>query len=363
MKKHKKHIKKTRTDLIKMGVFALLLGFAGQYLLRFGAAASGPTLFVAPASATVLKDSSFSVQVRLDTAGQQVDGVEAFLTYPADKLQYVSMSDSGSAFGLGFPSSGGSGNITIRRTVNPDNSPTVSGSDLLVMTVSFKALAGTGTAAVNYTSQSRVTAPSAGNESVLSNTTGGNYALSTPTVTQPPATTGPPATTTSPPSSMTTPAPTSTSTPKSPANNTQAQPSASSPTPVSPIAQPNNIPLAVSSEELSGNQANLPGTPMLPLFAKLGGTLLLIGSIGLAAKLIIAFRRNRMLPATGVFYDSHFYNGTIPSDNFEKRAESTSPKSSHSETDEALGAIANPKLPEPGTSIQPQPDNDGTDKK
>ena len=351
MKKHIKHIKKARIDLVRMGVFALILGFAGQYLLRFGAAASGPTLFITPASATVQKDSSFSVQVRLDTAGQQVDGVEAFLTYPADKLQYVAMSDSGSAFGLGFPSSGGGGNIAIRRTVNPDVSSTVSGDNLLVMTVSFKALAGTGTAAVNYTSQSRVTAPSAGTGSVLSNTLGGSYTLSTPTAAQPPAAaTQPPATNTTPPPAST-PPPTGSSRPQSPASNTQSSAAA----PVSPVTQPNNIPLAVDSEEPKGPLASLPSGKMLPLFAKIAGGLLLIGSVALALRLILAFRRHKMVPATGFSYDSHFYNGTIPTDNFDKRTETQAPQHQRSETDEALSSIANPKLPEPGTNIQPQP--------
>lgn len=352
--KHNKKSDKKINHIVKMGLFALALGIAGQYLLRIGAAASGPALFITPSSANVLIDNNFSVQLRLDTAGQQVDGVEAFLTYPADKLQYLSMSDSGSAFGLGFPSSGGGGNITVRRTVNPDVSPTVSGDNLLVVTVSFKALTGSGTAAVNYSAQSSVTAPSAGNGSVLSSTSGGTYTLtSAPPPSQPPPVSQPPAASIAPapPASTQTPSGTTKTTPKQ-TNSTQSE--ANTPDPSTPEPPPENIPLAVSSEKPKGTFANLPNGKMIPMFAKIAGSLLILGSIFLAVRLIIAFRRHKIALATGIYYDSHFYNGKVPSDNLDKRIDTLPPNSKHSETDDALSAIATPKLPEPGTNIMPQ---------
>lgn len=91
----------------------------------------------------------------------------------------------------------------------------------------------------------------------------------------------------------------------------------------------------------------------LPLLAMFAGSFMLIGSFILTAWLIIALRHRKLAPATGVFYDSHFYNGPVPTDNFEQRIQIQMSQHRRTATDEVLSSIANPRLPEPGTSINP----------
>lgn len=329
-KKRTKLPAKSRTQLLKMAVLALVFGVVGQSLLRFSSAANGPTLFVSPSSATVIQNNTFNIEVRLNTAGQEVDGVEAFLTYPADKLQFQSISEAGTAFGIGLPSSGGGGNITIRRLVNPDQNSTVNGSNLLVATVTLKALAGSGSGAVNYTSQSRVTAPSAGTGSVLQDVIGGNYTFSTPPgpVVAPPPTTTTSSPTPSPAAPTPTPPPASTSTtaPKPRTGVSQPAPTGST----SPVAQPSpeatsapivpTISEAVIPEEpdilaaLRTNQSAI-------LAAKLFGGLLLLGCLAMLIKLLHTWHSHTLIPNTGIGHvqqhafvggQNHSKHGEIP---------------------------------------------------
>lgn len=317
--KNRIHIEKAaRPKLLKMAVFALVIGIAGSFMLQLSHAATGTSLFVTPASSSVQQGSSINVEVRLDTAGQNVDGVEAYLTYPDTLFECISTSEAGSAFGIGFPGSCSGGNLVIRRTVNPSSSPTVTGSNLLVATVNFKARTGSGTAAVNFTPQSRVTAPSAGTGSVLVNTVGGSYNLTpvpaTPTQTSPnttPTTSGSTSGTTSPTAAPPAPGSTTNTTvnkPPAPKASTPSSPpaGATSTTTVVPPSdtntatagsqalQPNVIPLASSN---TGSASHSPRRhSILPLMAKIAGTVLLIGSLGVLVRLILTIRHHHLIP-------------------------------------------------------------------
>ncbi len=151
--------------------------------------AAGATLYLSPASKTVTQGSIFAVAVRVSTS-EAVNAVQANLTYPADKLDYVSVSDAGSAFNVQGPTSGGGGSVKIAR----GTTGSVSG-DRLVATVNFKVKQSSGTAAVTFASGSAVVRTS-DSTNVLTGTTGGNYAM-TPIPTHP-ATPAAPADTTAP---------------------------------------------------------------------------------------------------------------------------------------------------------------------
>lgn len=324
MNKKRKLPDHAKFHAIKLAAVAFMFAVAGQFLLRYSLAATGPTLFVAPASSTVLQYSTFNVEVRLDSAGQDVDGVEAYLTYPASALEFQSISEGGTAFGIGLPSSGGGGTVTIRRVVNPDQSSTVKGANLLVATISFKALAGSGTAAVNYTAQSRVTAPSAGTASVLAGTTGGVYTITSPPPPPPPTspvspttpvTSPPPAPTSSQPAparvaptSSTRPPSTSLSAP-SPAVEAPS-PTSATPAPIAPAA-PQTQAISTKTPKLRSAEGNL------ITVAKIAGAGLLVGSLVLLAKIFLgmqyALHAPHVVQASGGPLPSVFIGGSTPS--------------------------------------------------
>lgn len=101
-------------------------------------------LKIDPATATVAPGQNVTVSVMTDTGTDEVNAVQADFSYPADKLEFVSIDGAGSAFGTEAPSTGGTGKVSIARgTITP-----VSGSKL-VAKVTFKALAN-GSAPLNF---------------------------------------------------------------------------------------------------------------------------------------------------------------------------------------------------------------------
>ncbi|HUP26178.1 MAG TPA: hypothetical protein VM124_00850 [Candidatus Limnocylindrales bacterium] len=166
--------------------------------------AAGATLYLSPASKTVVNGTTFAVSVRISTS-ETINAVQADLSYPADKIDFISIDPSGTAFDVGAPSSGGGGNVSIAR-----GSTTGVSGDQLVAIVNFKAKVSSGTANVNFASGSAAVRLS-DNANVYSGSSGGTYTFAAPSTT-------------------TTPAPASSPTPKTPTTNTkpaaQASPSA-----------------------------------------------------------------------------------------------------------------------------------------
>ncbi len=105
---------------------------------------AGGSIYLSPGSKTVSQGSNFSISVRVSSS-DPIDTAQANLSYPVDKLDFVSISYSGSAFPIQAESSGGSGVVKIGRGI----AGTVSG-DKLVGTVTFRAKPNFGTAAVSF---------------------------------------------------------------------------------------------------------------------------------------------------------------------------------------------------------------------
>lgn len=204
-------MKKMRSlSKVKLG----LIGAAGAALVGVGllqfAAAAG-ILKVQPSASSVENGSTVSVAIRI-APDQPVDGVDATVTYDQSKLEYVSLSSSGSAFPIELAGTGGSGTVQVTRGILGG---TVSG-DALVATVTFKALVGSGSTTVNISGNA---------------TSGGNYinpgfqnaslTLTSPPSSPPPSSSPPSST---PPSS--TPPPTSGGS-NPPSNSSGSQPSSS----------------------------------------------------------------------------------------------------------------------------------------
>jgi hypothetical protein len=105
------------------------------------------SLYQSPATRSVNINTSFTESVRL-TPNTTVDGVSATLTYDQTKLQFVSVDVSNSPFDVQLgTASGGNGTVTM----NLGNLSGGVSTDALVATVTFKALAGSGTTIIQTT--------------------------------------------------------------------------------------------------------------------------------------------------------------------------------------------------------------------
>ena len=102
------------------------------------------TLSLSPGNTTIPQGSIVSVSVRLNTGGESINGVSAYLSYPSDKLEVSSISYGSSSFGIAAESSYGGGSIRISRG-------SISGAtgNVTVGTINFKGKS-QGTAAVSF---------------------------------------------------------------------------------------------------------------------------------------------------------------------------------------------------------------------
>jgi len=119
------------------------------------------SMSLTPASQSTSVNGNFTTEVRLNTGGQQVTAVSAYLTFDNVKLQAVSIDPVGSAFSIAAEEliSGNTIRITRGQAV-----PGVTGSNVLVAKVNFKALS-SGTAPVTF----QLTAPKSGPSRVILN--------------------------------------------------------------------------------------------------------------------------------------------------------------------------------------------------
>src|SRR5436189_6011724 len=76
-----------------MGVVAA----SGVYIVAQSRAAANQ-LYLSPANGTVLINNTVDVGVRVDSGTDQVNAVQANLTYDPAKLEFVSISTAGTAF-------------------------------------------------------------------------------------------------------------------------------------------------------------------------------------------------------------------------------------------------------------------------
>jgi hypothetical protein len=92
-----------------LGIFTLAFS-----LLFFAPSVSASTLYLSPGSANIPQGSTVSVSVGLNTKGESINGVAAYLNYPADKLQVAWISYGGS-FAIAAEGTYGGGAIRISR--------------------------------------------------------------------------------------------------------------------------------------------------------------------------------------------------------------------------------------------------------
>jgi hypothetical protein len=175
----------------------------GGYMVAKSHAATNQ-LYLSPSSGNVIEGNNVDVAVRMDSGTDPVNAVQANLTYDPTKLQFVSISAAGSAFGLEAQSAGGAGTVSIARATSGGAAPVT--GDQLVATVTFKALVSGTTADVAFGSGSAVV-NSDTNSNILVSSAGATFdlvAAATPTPTLTPT-----------PSPTATPSPTPSATPSS----------------------------------------------------------------------------------------------------------------------------------------------------
>ncbi len=113
--------------------------------VQSGAATGNGQLYLTPATASLAAGSSFTVAIRENSQNQYVNAVQANLTYPSDKFDYVSASGTGSGFEIAAETSGKNGVIKVSRgTTTPKK------GDQLIATLTLKAKA-SGAATLAFT--------------------------------------------------------------------------------------------------------------------------------------------------------------------------------------------------------------------
>ncbi len=136
--------------------------------------AAGPsaTMSLTPASGSYANGATITVTIYEDSGANAVNGVQANLTYPASKLQYVSSSNSTStAFPTSLQNTGGGGTVQIAA----GNLSASSTGSQLVATVTFTAIA-TGSASIAFDNGSAVALTSNGTD-ILTGTTGSAFTI------------------------------------------------------------------------------------------------------------------------------------------------------------------------------------------
>ncbi|HEX5448340.1 MAG TPA: cohesin domain-containing protein [Candidatus Saccharimonadales bacterium] len=158
--------------LVLVGVILVLTALSNQLPKTASRVAfKTPSLSLTPSSKSVPLSSALAVKIWADTGGQKVNDVQVKLSYPIDKLNFVSINTKGSAFGLAVKDTLGIGKISISRgSFDP-----LSGK-LLVATVNFTGANNHGTATVKFTKGTALVS-SMTNKNILSATYDGSFNL------------------------------------------------------------------------------------------------------------------------------------------------------------------------------------------
>ena len=205
---------------------AAVLAVIGIYAVA-GSHASATQLYLTPANGSVQNGSNIDVQVYANSGSTTVNAAQVNLSYNPSQLQYVSYSNSGAtAMPLDAEDPDGTpntGNLQFTRATKGGGTPP-SGTFLL-LTVTFKATAGTGTAAITFGSGSGLYSSSDASN-IVTATGSSNIVLTSPAPTPTPT----PVRTPTP-----TPAPVKTPTPTPLPGHTPT------PTPVVPTATPTPV--------------------------------------------------------------------------------------------------------------------------
>jgi hypothetical protein len=156
--------------------FALIatLSVIGTMAAKPTSARATPNLSVAPTSQSVGAGTTLTVEVWEDSGDKTVNAVQANISYPIDKFNFVSIDSSGTAFGVDAQAVGGNGKITIAR-----GSTTPITGKQLVAKVKLTPLSGSrkkSTAVISFDKGSALLSDTS-NSDILAATYNGSYTL------------------------------------------------------------------------------------------------------------------------------------------------------------------------------------------
>jgi len=86
--------------MLRINTFNFLLVFLILTLVPWIANAGGASLFLLPSSESFNIGDTFSVEVKVDTAGSPINAAQAFIYFPVDKLEVLNISKDDSVFSL-----------------------------------------------------------------------------------------------------------------------------------------------------------------------------------------------------------------------------------------------------------------------
>lgn len=172
-------MKMWRKILVIVSAVTLVIAGVSVWPRHSVSAAAANSVYLSPSATSVQNGNAVVVSVRINPS-TAITSATATVAYNASQLQYVSADTSGSAFSIQFTQSQSSGSVAIERGANLGSSVS---ADSLVETITFKALAGTGTTSLTL---SNTTAGDAGTGNTLTfSGVGTTLTLTTP-VTPPP---------------------------------------------------------------------------------------------------------------------------------------------------------------------------------
>lgn len=169
-------ITKIKTKTIALAASTALIVLAPLMSIQTVFAASG-TLTLSPASGSISQGSIITVYVYENSGADAVDAAQVNLSYPANLLDYVSVTSS-SAFSTVASTSGGGGGVSIARAAIP----AVAGSQL-VASVRFKAKTSSGSASITFAGGSTLVS---GGNGIPTSTRGATFNLTPVPVAPPP---------------------------------------------------------------------------------------------------------------------------------------------------------------------------------
>lgn len=157
---------------VSLTIATLSIGAVGLFP-SLAVAAGNAGFSLSPSGGSHVQNASFTVKIYENSGSEPVNTIEADLTYPQARLQFVSVSTAGSPFTSCLQSSGGGGSISIVCALLGGS---ITGSQF-VGNVTFKTLVGSGTATVAL-AQSSMVVSSASNTDIWNHSdTGGTYTL------------------------------------------------------------------------------------------------------------------------------------------------------------------------------------------
>jgi hypothetical protein len=129
--------------------------------------------YLSPSRATLSRNATLTVEVRIDSGGELVNATQVSLVYPADKLELVGAVDyAGSVFEISAEETIGSGSVhLVRGTTQPKK------GNLLFAKLVFRARFGVGKPTISILKAKTFIVRSTDNQNILGTTVGTKITL------------------------------------------------------------------------------------------------------------------------------------------------------------------------------------------